>query len=260
MTSYQDLIMRAIAERGPDHPVWRYNDKMSARKLAELTAIRAPELFDGPTDLDDLSSPGPPFVLKPVSGSSGRGVFPIGDQWMDLLRHRRMSWAQIIQTAARVERDGEALAATGHQDAIRGPWFTEELIGDGTALPDEWKAMVFGGEVVAIWHGRGRPQVHYRWHDRNWDDVGDIQPIRQRVYDETLSLPRDPDAMIAAFEAVARHVESKFVRVDLYEDAGGPVFGEIGVHPHGGRVRFTPEWDERLGRIWQSALDTRPSF
>ena len=44
--------------------------------------------------------------------------------------------------------------------------------------------------------------------------------------------------------------DEAFLRVDLY-DVGRPIFGELTLHPNGGRVQFDPpEWDLRLGRMW----------
>lgn len=57
-----------------------------------------------------------------------------------------------------------------------------------------------------------------------------------------------------AASKVARHVPTPFVRVDLYEAQDGPVFGEITPIPAGGTSQFVPEWDERLGRLWDRAV------
>ena len=58
--------------------------------------------------------------------------------------------------------------------------------------------------------------------------------------------------MIASAETLAAGFD--FVRVDLYEIDGRPLFGEMTFYPGSGLDRFAPvTLDDRMGRDWARA-------
>lgn len=267
MPSYQEFIEHALATRGNADPVFRYNDKMAGRELAELSGVRAPALLQGPGSLKNtLIPPEAPAVVKPVHGSSGLGVFPLipqGGGVKNLFTGKLMAWSQVVEAgiAAKHTPANQRLIEAVHPDAVRNPWIVEELLvrrgqGGAKSLPYDWKAFTFGGKVEAIWQSTRTPHAtRIKWYDRDWKPIGDIAPSPKWEYNGRLPKPKNPGAMIAAFEAVAAHVASPFIRVDLFEDQGGePVFSEITPHPTGGRARFNAEWDARFGQAWADAL------
>src|SRR5690625_4286407 len=75
--SYQEFMQAAVRERGPDHPVFKFNDKMSGRRLGEMSGVRVPDLLQGPTSLRRLVAPEGPAILKPVNGCTARGGVPL---------------------------------------------------------------------------------------------------------------------------------------------------------------------------------------
>lgn len=261
MTTYQQHLEQAMAERGPDHPVWKWNDKLTGRHLAGLAGVRAPEILADPVErLDDVTPPTVPAVLKPVHGCSSRGVLALQPTrtprvYRELLSGTVVTWEQVLEQARADEARHERLRQAGHPDALRGPWILEELLIHDCTLADDWKAFCVGGEPVVIRQcRRTRKSVQVKWYDATWSDVGDIMPVRKWHYTPDLPGPRHPVELLAAFRRVAAHVESPFIRVDLYEDDRGPVFGEITPQPSGGGTRFLPEWDARLGAAWTAAL------
>lgn len=251
MASFQELLERAIASRGRDHPVWDHNSKMAGRALAERLGVRVPELIDGPASVEVLTPPTDRgFVLKPVTGSTARGVFclvPADGRYRELLSGRRMSWGRVKIEAYAAKRASFDFAA----DRVRHPWILEALIG-GDRLVDDWKAYCIGGEPVLWRQIRRSRTVAVKWWTEDFTDAGEI--TEHWTYDATLEPPSDPASMVVSARAIAREVAGPFVRVDLYDD-GGAVFGEITPHPAGGKRshRFAPEVDEALGERWLAA-------
>jgi hypothetical protein len=70
------------------------------------------------------------------------------------------------------------------------------------------------------------------------------------IDDKSLPAPKHGAAIIEMSERLASHIDSPFIRIDLYEDVDGPVFGEIDPHPSGGARLFNDEWERRLGSLW----------
>ncbi len=121
----------------------------------------------------------------------------------------------------------------------------EPFIGEARALPVDYKFYVFGGRVGYIQAHFGRGSQH-RWTvmDPNWRRVSRASeggdPVR----------PRALDVMIDAAEKLARDFD--FVRVDLYDLASGPRFGEMTFYPGSGLDRFDPvSLDVRMGMLWR---------
>lgn len=259
--SYQAHIELAMAQRGPDHPIWEDNDKVHNRGLGQLAGLRVPELLQGPCSLRSMAPPERPAVIKPAHGCSARGVVPLAPEgtryrYRNMFTHDRVSWDEAVAAAlaAKHTRRNSALLERGHPDAMRPPWLLEELIlTENGHLPCDWKGFVFGGRLWVVFQlvrTPGAPKKRIKWWDRAWHDIGDIMPTRAWTYDPTLPAPAGPDALAAGFEAVAALVDSPFIRVDLYEDGAGVVFGETTPHPTGGTVPFVLAWDTRLGRAW----------
>lgn len=259
--SFHQLLHAVMEERGFDHPIWEFNDKLSNRELGELAGVRVPELLQGPCSLRRMTPPGRAAVIKPVNGCSARGVVPLvpdGDAYYNPRTNARMTWDDAVTQALADKHTPRnmRLLRIGHPDAMRPPWLLEEFVqGTGGGMPLDWKAYCFGGRVEVVLQCRRLPmgRLDVQWWDRDWQPLGDICPAKTYRLDETLPAPRDPNGMVDAFERVAALVDSPFIRVDLYESEQGPVFGETTPHPTGGTLRFAAEWDARLGAAWARA-------
>ena len=126
----------------------------------------------------------------------------------------------------------------------------EPFIGTAGVLPIDYKFYVFGGKVAAIQVHLERERAH-RWFllDRNW---------RPLSGDDRLALPRPRPlgAMIAGAETLGS--EFDFARIDLYDVAGAPRFGEISFYPGSGLDPFDPvDADAWLGGLWLAARAAR---
>lgn len=261
--SYQALLEAAMRDRSPDHPIWEDNGKHTGRELGELCGLHVPEVFQGPCSLRKMSPPAHNAVIKPVQGCSSRGIRPLRwdgrGRYTNLFTGETTTWEQAVASAMADKHAPRnlKLLEQGHPDAMRPPWLLEELIlNERGELACDWKAFVFGGRVEAVFQMvriPGGKAKKVKWWSRDWDDVGDIAPVKTWRYTSTLPGPHDPDRLTAAFEAVADLVDSPFIRVDLYEQPERVVFGEITPHPTGGTVKFASEWDRRFGAAWARA-------
>jgi len=133
----------------------------------------------------------------------------------------------------------------------------EPFVGDEEA-PDDYKFWVFDGAVrfIQVDHQR------FKGHTRQF-----YTPRWKRL-NLKMNYPDSP-ANVAAPEHLKEMLEAsrvlgdgfRFVRVDLYDTAKGPLFGEMTFAPEAGLCRFDPpDFDLRLGESWAypSAADTRP--
>lgn len=132
-------------------------------------------------------------------------------------------------------------------DVPRG-LLAEPLLGNGVDLPVDYKIYVFGGQATHVQVHLGRAHNH-RWilHDRNWRQ---LVPMPDRP-----SPPRSLAAMLDAAEALAGSQD--FLRIDFYEIAGKPLFGEFCLYPGSGLDPFAADWiDFELGVLWRRAYAT----
>lgn len=127
----------------------------------------------------------------------------------------------------------------------------EPYIGERDVLPVDYKFFVFHGVAHFIHVVTDRAsEAKGTFFDRAWN--------RQRL---SIEMPSEPRAIEkpAAFEQmidIAETIGAKFdfVRVDLYEIDGNPLFGEATFYPDSGLVDFTPhEYDDLFGRLWDGA-------
>lgn len=254
-TSYERLRrLRAIAHRehGQLHPIWAHDHKLPGRDLASRAGVAVPALLEGPVPpeelaLDHVGS----AVVKPVQGSTSRGVSPLiprgPDRFHDVFAGREVTRAE-VRTALR------AAVARGRIDDT---FIVEELVTsprDDRHLPNDWKCYVIGGRVELVMQrdsadGTDLHAHRFRWWDRDGTDLG---PVKAQRYDPRLPPAPDHAALVAAAERVAALVPGPFVRVDLFATPDGVVFGEVTPHP-GGDQRFRRDVDRRLGRALDRA-------
>lgn len=125
----------------------------------------------------------------------------------------------------------------------------EPYLGQGAVLPVDYKLFVFGGRAAFVQVHLDRATAH-RWivMDRDWIRVSpptrDPDPLR----------PATLQRLIAGAERLARDYE--FLRIDCYEVAGRPLFGEITVYPGSGLLPVKPaSLDRHMGEIWRQARE-----
>lgn len=196
-----------------------------------------PTLWHG-SDLPERPQWPKPFVVKSRHGCNQTAFVRTGAEDWAAIRARARRWMQ---------RDyGSWLDEWLYPHIPRGI-LVEPFVGSGPELPIDYKCYVFGGRVEFV-------QVHldrggrHRWIvlDRAWKRVSaptsDPDPVR----------PTSLERMIEAAEELGRGLD--FVRVDLYEIDGRPLFGEMTFYPGSGLDPFDPvSLDALMGAHWLRA-------
>jgi hypothetical protein len=123
----------------------------------------------------------------------------------------------------------------------------EELLGDGGAVPPDYKFYVFHGRVRLVSVELDR----FTFHTRNlytpaWEQL----PV-EWVYPAGKDIER-PAALAEMIDVAERlGADTDFVRVDLYSVGERVVFGELTNYPDAGYGRFDPpDFDRQLGEWW----------
>jgi hypothetical protein len=218
-----------------------FSDKLRVRAHVRRVApwLALPRLYWHSPDADALDLRRLPraFMLKPNHGSG----------WLWAVRDKHsVAREQLVRLARRwLASDFSIVGREWSYRNIRRAVFAEELLpGDGGQAPTDYKLFVFGGNVRLIQVDRDRFGRHTQaLFDERW------RPIDGTVKGAPGSLVAAPPslaAMVAAAEALSLGVD--FVRVDLYDIAGTPYFGELTHYPNKGLSRFDPpSLDRRFG-------------
>ncbi|MGH3679078.1 MAG: ATP-grasp fold amidoligase family protein [Natronosporangium sp.] len=162
-----------------------------------------------------------------------------GDKWRELIAGGLFSLTDVRAH----------LASERARWDLPDQWAVEELqlAPDGT-LPNDIKVYAFRGRVGCVLvRSSGLPH-RYRWF------TPDLEPTRVGkswyTIDDSLALP-DPGT-VADAARVSSQLPVPFMRVDVYETAGGTVFGELTPYP-ASYEWFTDTWDHRLGTLYEEA-------
>jgi hypothetical protein len=185
-----------------------------------------------------------PFVVKSRHGCNQIAFVRSGQEDWSKIRARARRWMKTTY--------GFWLSEWTYRHIEKGV-LVEAFIGDATKLPVDYKFYVFGGRVEFIQVHLEREHAH-RWilFDRNW------QRVSARTADADPVQPKSIGAMIHAAEKLGAAFD--FVRVDLYEVGGAPLFGEMTFYPGSGLDPFDPDGlDITLGAYWRRAIDRRTS-
>lgn len=232
------LQWRKLHDRDPRMP--RLADKVVVKE--EVAASLGsewvvPTLWHGERLPPGLPSTAP-FVVKSRHGCNQR-VF-VRDEAVDweAVRRRAATWLH--------RPYGFWLDEWLYREIPRGI-LVEPFIGAGRVLPIDYKFYVFGGEVAFVQVHLDREHRH-RWilYDRHW-----------RAVVGHSDLPRAPSGLAAMIEAAETLADGfDFVRVDFYQPATRPIFGEMTFYPGSGLDRFDPpELDAIMGALWLEARD-----
>jgi hypothetical protein len=252
----RSVRLREIAvAQGLDFPVWKYDDKLAGRRLADELGLRVPELYAvGVLEecVAETRRRGS-AVIKPLQRHSAQGVLvltPRGDNFFDHIRRKEVSASQLEAYVRSCQ--------LGHEDVL----IAEEIIfrPGSTRLPSiEWKMYCFGGVVGFIVEAdRGSHKRDRRVLQLRYRDFSSFRAPWVRGYRKVFSMPNavHPDGLIEYAETYATATATDFVRVDLYEDDRGPVFGELTPHPAAGYSHINylgRELDCYFGDMWERA-------
>jgi hypothetical protein len=239
---FTELVQkRKLIDRDPRLP--ELIDKVAAKTFVRDRlgpAWVTPTVWHG-TQLPETPAWPAPFVVKSRHGCNQR-VF---------VRDDDVDWAAVRRTSCRWVRRpyGRWLAEWGYRDVARGI-LVEPFVGPGPALPTDYKLYVMHGRVAAVQVHLDR-ETRHRWLllDRQWRPLGQWEAPKR---------PATLGMMIDAAEQLGAGFE--FARVDLYDIAPHPRFGEITFYPGSGLDPFeTDEIDKWLGAIWRERRQDSPA-
>lgn len=240
-TFSEKIQRRKLFDRDPRLP--RYADKIEAKDfVARKFGLEwvTPTLWHGDRVPETIPNWPLPFVIK-ASHGSGMNKF--------VRTQEEAGWAEIKSLC-------ERWLSNRHYGSWSGEWLysqiqprllIEPFIGELAELPIDYKLWVFAGRVEFIQVDTDRETEHKRViFDRNWNKL----PVAIEFPQDASEIKR-PDSlseMIAAAEVLADDIS--FVRVDLYEIAHKPRFGEMTFYPESGWARIEPhQFDVDLGKL-----------
>jgi hypothetical protein len=221
-----------------DRVPWELDDKVNAYEFVSGLGYRVPASLVFATITEALEAEETRFVVKGSGGHSSKRVFVLerldGERFLDLMRLRVWSKDQLVAEAAKTSAKY---------------WIREECVTSaiyGRPVPLDYKVDCFGGAIVSI------TQIDRNfWPPRVAIFDGAFVPLSQGI-DYALNherwlpawpvLPLYASAMVSMARHLSTSTGSRYVRVDCFDTADGPVFGEFTFAsgpPSVGMVRFS---------------------
>lgn len=181
-----------------------------------------------------------PYVLK-ASHGSGWNIF--------IRTQNDAKWGEIERTTRQwlARKYGTHVREWAYSQ-IEPRLLVEPCLDSVGLTPNDYKLWVFGGKVHFIQVDIDRFGNHRQnFFDRDWKR----QPFEYAAPGtaEDVPPPLSLEKMISGAEILAANLP--FVRVDLYEIGGSPLFGEFTFYPTSAQSRFTARFDAVLGQLWR---------
>ncbi|TYP90591.1 ATP-grasp fold amidoligase family protein [Blastococcus xanthinilyticus] len=241
-TFTEKVSWRILRDRRPEL-AWTC-DKLAmkdhAHRLQEEAGVLVPETLWSGEELAAVAGRAfdRPWVLKP-NHRSGLVRFGAASDVVDA--------ALVKATREWVRDDQSALLGEWAYSTARKLFLIEERIGAGEPL-DDYKFLVFDGEVAAIQVDRGRFTAGQTrsYYTPGWERI----PVQLVVpCGPPVEEPANLAAMVHAAQVLGRSFD--FMRVDLYTTGDEVWFGELTPYPSGGSMRYEPRsFDAWLGDRW----------
>lgn len=202
-------------------------------------------VVDSPDDIDISNLP-KSFVIKTTNGSGGSQVLLVKDK-------TKLNWPQVKQQLNRwLNYNAPYLIAEPHYSKIKSRLLIEKLLkNEGQESLIDYKFHCFNGKVVSCLVCSDRINGHAlkSIYDLDWHQHPEyvLSKYRQSPY---IPRPQSLDKMIDICKKLS--VGFPYVRVDLYEIDGNPVFSELTFTPAGGYNKtMTMEYLRLLGEYFQ---------
>ncbi len=216
-----------------------FSDKLRVREFVRNAApqLALPALYWWSERAEDLPYDALPasFALKANHGSGWNLLVEKKSQ------HARES---LVKTARRwLDSDFTIVGREWSYRNVGRAVYAEQLLSQrGSHVPDDYKLFVFNGKVRLIQVDAGRYTRHTQvLYDERWKHVAGTVAADAGTPGPP---PRSLASMIASAEALSLGVD--FVRVDLYDIDGTPVFGELTHSPNKGLSPFRPAYLDLL--------------
>lgn len=218
-------------------------DKAATKEhvLSSGVDIQVPEQLWFGTDLAEFAAlelEGD-WVLKPNHRAGGVVIFGSGRPDLQALQTQTAGWMKSYEA--------EVLSQWAYTQARPG-FIAERRIGESDVAPVDYKFFVFDGVPRLVQVDTDRFQGHQRrFYDPGWA----AQPHRSmHPLGPVIDRPEHFEEMLRLAGALGEPFD--FVRVDLYDTAGGVFFGELTPYPGAGLEPYEPDdLDRRLGSYWR---------
>ncbi len=239
------IAWRKLYQKNPLFPI--FADKIAVKaEIAKIIGhqhiIETLWIGDNPDDIpfDDLT---PPYVIK-VNHSCGGNIF--------VHTKRDLNRPEIIESINKHLRfsHGHMLREWGYLDIPHRVLVERMIEMPKDDVPEDYKFFVYDGRVnfiQVVFNKFNSRKVNF--YDPEWR----LLPVELHDAPKTsrpVSRPSNLEDMID----IAQKIGSKFdfVRVDLYSNPPGILFGEVTFYPLAGFMRFVPdEWDYKFGESWK---------
>lgn len=241
--------MRAL---GMKDPAYLVDAKDDAHEWARELGFRTPRIHATLPSVEAVDWDRLPdeVVLKPVRATSGSGVHLLrraGTRWDELGSGRSVSPDEVVRDYRRLERSGTVSGELVLEELVVDPRFPDRP-------PTDYKVMTFYGVIglIEVKRRHQGPSEEATWKvfDPNWASLAN--PFNDYLTDESISPPVHADGILDLASRISAAVPRPYLRVDLYEDATGPLLGEVTPEP-GGELDVRRDVDARLGELWEEA-------
>lgn len=213
------------------------NDKVLDQKFAKIFDVPCPAVYQQGVSIDELELK-PGSIIKPLNGSSSRGVCYIFDS-------DKIQYVKTGETYSSLQQLPETIRS------IKGPWQSEQLIQDEDGGPaNDFKVYSYYGQIGAILEiKRTKPKISYFWY------YPDGTPIEQQVGHKSnpgIGKGFSTD-LITYAKKISIATPSPFLRIDFFKGKDDFYLGEITPHPGRYSGGYSPVIDKYLGNFFLDA-------
>ncbi len=185
----------------------------------------------------------PKTVVKPVSGSSSKGVFIVYSEDNIVYLNRKLKFSNVS--------DAKNYARKLIEDNVirRDRWMSEELLVNSDSIARDVKFYVFYGKVGLILETERANGIKRCWFDQdlNYVDTG-------KYSNNLFKADRDfLQELTSVVESLSLEIPTPFVRIDLLISGDDYYLGEFTPVP-ANYDSFTKKWDSQLGEFYADAM------
>ena len=237
--SFNEHMLR-VRLRWQDDQLVAYSDKVAAKAtVADVLGCDwvTPTLWSG-RKFPEVRGFTYPYVMKAIHGSG----------LLQFVRRVGNEVAIRAKASKRLDRHTPRRFGEPWYNRIEPLLLVEPMLGDGGAVPADCKFFCLSGQIACTQFDTDRFSHHRRcFYSPAWGKL----PFEHCYPFEPAELPRPKhlEAMLTAAATLSDRFE--FVRVDLYDLADGPRFGEMTFCPDSAWGVFRPtSADYWLGDFW----------
>jgi hypothetical protein len=226
------------------HQLSPFDNKAQIPEIADAAGVPIPRRIYDAVHYEDIGWSKLPsaVVIKPLWGAGTAGVRVLTRDksgWFEALSGRLWTNSELAHSHEHLIQEG----------LVSRDLIIEEKVGHGVEPPPDWKFFTFQGQVELVQESVQTGGTRFCFYDLEWRRLKKVHYLK--VSDWSLPGPAVPERLLDAARKVSMAVPLPFVRVDLYEQDGQVLLGELTPYP--GQRMFRPSWDHKLGRAWEMA-------